>query len=143
VLERGTFLPREKRIGIQSKSFKDRYHTTEVWYTKQGEKLHPGTGYWVGGNTKVFGGALFRLQERDFEQVKHRRHFSSMAPKYHDFEPYHPGKLYQVHGQRSRSNRTPTTETYSFPPVSHEPRIQEIHDDLQKKACTRFICLSN
>jgi len=72
-----------------------------VWYTKQGEKLHPGTGYWVGGNTKVFGGALF-LRERDFEQVKHQGISPAWPLKYHDFEPYYTQaeKLYQVHGQR-------------------------------------------
>lgn len=143
VLERGTFLPREKENWNTVEVFqKDRYHTTEVWYTKQGEKLHPGTGYWVGGNTKVFGGALFRLRERDFEQVKHRGGISPAWPlKYYDFEPYYTQaeKLYQVHGQRGLdSTESPTTETYSFPPVSHEPRIQEIHDDLQKKGLHPF-----
>jgi len=68
-----------KENGIQSKSFKDRYHTTEVWYTKQGEKLHP--GYWVGGNTKVFGGALFRLRNGTLSRLNIGRHFSSMALK--------------------------------------------------------------
>jgi hypothetical protein len=33
---------------------------------------HSGPGYWAGGNTKVYGAALFRLREKDFEVVDHR-----------------------------------------------------------------------
>jgi choline dehydrogenase-like flavoprotein len=72
VLERGGFLPREKANWDSKAVFQDeRYHTKEVWKTKAGKDLHPGTGYWVGGNTKVYGAAEFRLRERDFEEIKH------------------------------------------------------------------------
>ena len=70
ILERGPFLPREKEnwdtIAVVQH---ERYHTRELWYDKHGNAIHPGTGYWVGGNTKVYGAALFRLRERDFEEV--------------------------------------------------------------------------
>jgi choline dehydrogenase-like flavoprotein len=143
VLERGTFLPREKENWNTVEVFqKDRYHTSEVWYDKQGAKLHPGTGYWVGGNTKLFGGALFRLREQDFQAVQHTGGTSPEWPlKYPDFEPYYTQaeKLYQVHGQRGLDPTEPkTSEAYSFAPISHEPRIQEIHDDLQKKGFHPF-----
>jgi len=70
VLERGGFLPREKANWDTTEVFqKDRYHTDEVWLDQQGRDIHPGTGYWVGGNTKVYGGALFRLREKDFDTV--------------------------------------------------------------------------
>ena len=59
VLERGTFLPREKENWDTTAVFlKNRYHTTETWTDHNGKTLHPGTGYWVGGNTKVFGAAI-------------------------------------------------------------------------------------
>jgi choline dehydrogenase-like flavoprotein len=65
ILERGTFLPREEENWNTTEVFlKNRYHTREVWTDKTGKDLHPGTGYWVGGNTKVYGAALFRLRER-------------------------------------------------------------------------------
>lgn len=139
ILERGAFLPQEKANWDTVEVYqKDRYHTSEVWYDdRDGSKIHPGTGYWVGGNTKVYGGALFRLRERDFDRVVHKGGISPSWPlKYADFDPYYTEaeKLYDVHGQRGQDPTEPITSApYPFPPVSHEPRIQEIHDDLKLK----------
>ncbi|MGA3066825.1 MAG: NAD(P)-binding protein [Tepidisphaeraceae bacterium] len=67
VLERGSFLPREKENWNTTAVFLDnRYHTKEVWTDKDGKELHPGTGYWVGGNTKVFGGGDVPSAKRGF-----------------------------------------------------------------------------
>ena len=33
---------------------------------KDGKELHPHTNYYVGGNTKFYGAALFRLRQQDF-----------------------------------------------------------------------------
>jgi choline dehydrogenase-like flavoprotein len=65
VLERGTFLPREK-ANWNSKEVlqKQRYRTSEVWYGKDGKAMCPATHYYVGGNTKFYGGALFRFREQ-------------------------------------------------------------------------------
>ncbi|MEM8805246.1 MAG: GMC family oxidoreductase [Cyanobacteria bacterium P01_G01_bin.38] len=136
VLERGRFLPREKANWDTVEVFqKDRYHTQEIWYDSQGNELHPGIGYWVGGNTKVYGGALFRLRERDFDEIAHVGGISPAWPlTYGDFEPYYDEAeaLYQVHGQQGLDPTEPPRQAdYRFPPVSHEPRIQEIHDDLK------------
>jgi choline dehydrogenase-like flavoprotein len=143
LLERGSFLPREKENWDTVQVFqRDRYHTSETWQDKNGHEIHPGIGYWVGGNTKVYGGALFRLRERDFETVEHEGGLSPAWPlKYHDFEPYYveAEKLYQVHGQRGLDPTEPQRhEDYPFPAISHEPRIQEIHDDLQAKGLHPF-----
>ncbi len=104
ILERGGFLPREKQNWESAEVFlKARYHTNEMWRDKKGRKFMPGTGYYVGGNTKVFGGAMFRLRERDFETVQHKGGISPEWPvKYRDFEPYYgqAEKIYGVHGQR-------------------------------------------
>ena len=48
------------------------YQTKETWYGRDGEAFHPGLHYYVGGNSKVYGAALFRLRERDFEAVSTR-----------------------------------------------------------------------
>jgi choline dehydrogenase-like flavoprotein len=73
ILERGSFLPQEKPNWDTTAVFLDnRYHTKDVWTDKDGKPLHPGTGYWVGGNTKVYGAALFRLREQDFGVLHHK-----------------------------------------------------------------------
>ena len=73
ILERGPFLPQEKPNWNTTAVFlENRYHTKDVWTDKEGHDLHPGTGYWVGGNTKVYGAALFRLREEDFGVLHHK-----------------------------------------------------------------------
>jgi len=143
VLERGGYLPREKANWDSKEVFQhERYHTKEVWKTKEGKDLHPGTGYWVGGNTKVYGAALFRLRERDFEKLEHVDGISPEWPlKYVDFEPYYTEaeKLYHVHGKMGIDPTEPFRgEEYAYPPVSHEPRIQELHDALVKEGHQPF-----
>jgi choline dehydrogenase-like flavoprotein len=73
ILERGDFLPREKENWDAVEVYqKERYHTQEQWYDKDGKPFRPQTGYWVGGNIKVYGAALLRLRERDFDRVVHK-----------------------------------------------------------------------
>ena len=43
-----------------------RYNTKEVWRDRDGKELHPHANYNVGGNTKFYGSALFRLRKEDF-----------------------------------------------------------------------------
>lgn len=143
VLERGGFLPREKEnwdtVAVVQK---DRYHTTEVWRDKNGQEVHPGVGYFVGGNTKVYGGALFRWRERDFDQVIHKGGISpEWSLKYRDFEPYYTQaeKLYEVHGEHGIDPTEPiASDSYPYPPIQHEPRIQEIHAALKSKGLSPF-----
>ena len=48
-------------------------------------------------------------------------------------EPYYTlaEQQYEVHGIRGEDpTEPPASAPYPFPPVSHEPRIQELHDDL-------------
>ncbi len=137
VLERGKFLPREKENWDTVSVFqKDRYHTNEVWKTQISKDLHPGTGYWVGGNTKVYGAALFRLRERDFEQIQHAGGISPEWPvKYNDFEKYYTEaeELYSVHGKSGLDPTEPhRSKEFPFKEISHEPRIQELHNELEK-----------
>ena len=143
LLERGTFLPREKANWDTREVFgKDRYHTQETWVDAKGHELRPGTGYWVGGNTKVYGAALLRLRERDFDRVEHVGGVSPAWPlSYADMAPYYTRaeRLYGVHGRRGADPTEPPMEAdYPFPPVSHEPRIQQLHDDLVAKGLHPF-----
>jgi len=137
VLERGEFLPREKANWSAMEVYqKERYHTSERWYDKDGNTIAPGTGYWVGGNTKVYGAALLRLRERDFEKVIHQDGISPEWPlKYQDFELYYTQaeQLYDVHGLRGTDpTEPPTSVAYPYPPVSHEPDMQAIADEIQQ-----------
>ena len=135
VLERGPFLPREKDNWSYHGSFK--YYSSETMYNKAGGEIHPGFCYHVGGNTKVYGAALFRLRERDFEKFEHKDGFSPEWPlKYRDFEPYYDQaeELYQVHGKAGEDpTEPPRKKDYPFPPISHEPRIKEVFEILKAR----------
>lgn len=73
ILERGSYLPREKENWSAAEVYgNERYHTHDHWYDKEGQAFRPQMSYWVGGNTKVCGAALLRLRERDFEAVPHQ-----------------------------------------------------------------------
>jgi choline dehydrogenase-like flavoprotein len=132
VLERGPFLPREKDNWSYHESFK--YYSSEVMYNKDGGEIRPGFSYFVGGNTKVYGAALFRLRERDFESFRHRDGISPEWPiKYHDWESYYTQaeELYEVHGKAGEDPTEPwRSREYPFPPISHEPRIREVFEIL-------------
>jgi len=110
------------------------YQADETWYGKGGESFHPGLHYYVGGNSKVYGAALFRMRERDFDEVRHKDGASPAWPlKYEAFEPYYAEaeRLFHVHGQRGEDpGEPPASGPFPYPPVSHEPRIQALHDAL-------------
>ncbi|MCY7367091.1 MAG: GMC family oxidoreductase [Chamaesiphon sp.] len=143
ILERGTFLPREKANWNPTEVMTaGRYYNAGTWQDKEAKELKPATGYWVGGNTKFFGGTLFRAREREFDTVIHKGGISpEWCLKYVDFEPYYTQaeQLYHVHGKRGLDPIEPwTTEEYSFPPISHEPRIQAVSDDLTAQGLHPF-----
>jgi choline dehydrogenase-like flavoprotein len=143
MLERGDFVPREKaNWDSRAVNVEARYHTREVWQDKEGRPLHPHTNYYVGGNTKFYGAALFRLRERDFGELGHHGGVSPAWPiSYADLEPYYTEaeRLYSVHGERGVDPTEPSASgPYPFPPVSHEPRIQRLHDDLLRQGLQPF-----
>lgn len=143
VLERGGFLPRERQNWDPAAVFlTGRYKTSETWRDAAGRALHPGTHYCVGGNTKVYGAALFRFRERDFEAVQHHGGVSPAWPiRYADLEPYYGAaeELYRVRGDRGADPTEPWAgRPYPFPRVEHEPRIQQLHDDFVRQGLRPF-----
>jgi choline dehydrogenase-like flavoprotein len=135
LLERGGYLPREPENWDSKEVFgRERYVTTERWYDKHGVAFRPHAQYFVGGNTKVYGAILFRLRERDFQEVEHYGGTSPAWPiSYADLEPYYAEaeRLYLVHGQTGEDPTEPARSgPFPYPAVSHEPRIQQLHDDL-------------
>ena len=72
LVERGQFLKREKENWDPEEVFhKERYHSKDTWYDKNDKTFQPGSHYFVGGATKMYGAALFRFRERDFDTVQH------------------------------------------------------------------------
>ena len=90
--------------------------------------------YFVGGATKLYGAALYRLRAEDFGELQHHDGISPAWPiSYDEMEPYYTQaeQLYQVHGARGEDpTEPPASAPYPFPAVSHEPRIQQLSDDL-------------
>src|SRR5262249_42036057 len=133
LLERGNYVPREpdnwnpRPVNVEGK-----YQTKEVWQDKDGKALHPHTNYGVGGNTKFYGAALFRLREQDFGEIRHHAGISPAWPiSYDELEPYYSEaeQIYQVHGARGEDPTEPrAARGYPHPAVSHEPRIAQLAD---------------
>jgi choline dehydrogenase-like flavoprotein len=135
ILERGDFLPREPQNWEPGAVFVEgRYQSTETWYDADDKPFQPQVHYYVGGATKLYGAALYRLRPEDFSELRHVDGLSPAWPlSYDDFEPWYTKAewLYQVHGN---GGEDPTeghrSRPYPWPAVSHEPRIQQLFEDL-------------
>ena len=135
MLERGGYLPRSRSNWDSKAVFVDAaYQAKETWYDRDGVAFRPGLHYYVGGNSKVYGAALLRLRERDFGELRHKDGISPAWPLGYDvFEPYYTQAeaLYHAHGQRKEDPTEPwASAPYPYPPVRHEPRIQDLNDIL-------------
>ena len=135
LLERGDWLKREpENWSVEEVFVKNRYVSTDVWLDKDGKPFQPGVHYYVGGATKMYGAALYRLRKEDFGELKHHDGISPAWPiSYEEMEPYYTKaeQMYQVHGARGEDpTEPPASAPYPFPAVSHEPRIQKLSDDL-------------
>jgi len=137
LLERGDWLKREAENWSAKSVFVDnRYVSKDTWYDKEEKPFQPQVHYFVGGATKLYGAALYRLRSQDFGELKHHGGISPAWPiSYEELEPYYTKaeELYQVHGQRGIDpTEPPSSGPYAFAPVSHEPHIQKLSDDLEK-----------
>ena len=143
LIERGDYLPRSQANWDSKAVFVDAiYQAKETWYGTDGTTFHPGLHYFVGGNSKVYGAALLRLRERDFDEIVHKDGISPAWPlSYADFEPHYAAaeSLFHVHGQRGEDPTEPwSSAPYPYPAVSHEPRIQELNDSLAHQGLHPF-----
>ena len=141
------FLPRERdNWETQAVFVRGKYLAPEVWYDGHGREFQPEVNYYVGGNTKFYGAALFRLRPEDFGELRHHGGISPAWPiSYDELDPYYTEAehLYLVHGEHGEDpSEGPASAQYAFPPVSHEPRIQQLSDDLESSASTRSTCRS-
>ena len=113
----------------------NRYVSEDTWFDERDQPFQPQVHYFVGGATKLYGAALYRLRAEDFGELSHHDGMSPAWPiGYDEMEPYYTmaEQLYCVHGARGEDpTEPPASAPYPFPAVSHEPRIQQLHDDLE------------
>ena len=155
ILERGPFLPQEKLNWSTSAVFMaNRYHTRETWQDKDGKPLHPQQAYFVGGQTKVYGAALFRMRAEDFGVIQHKGGISPAWPiSYADLEPFYTQaeELFHVHGDLGTAPSVPGgygsswdptepfhSKPYPHPAFSNEPRMAAIEADVRKLGVNTF-----
>ncbi|MGB8092854.1 MAG: GMC family oxidoreductase [Pseudolabrys sp.] len=135
ILERGDWLKREADNWDAAAVFEyNRYVSPDTWYDRNGRPFQPQVHYFVGGATKLFGAALYRLRQRDFAELRHYDGISPAWPiSYEEFEPYYARaeEMYHVHGLRGHDpTEPPSSGPYPCPPVSDEPRISQLRDRL-------------
>ena len=135
LLERGDWLPREPQNWRAEDVFmENRYVSPDTWYDAKGKPFQPQVHYFVGGATKLYGAALYRFRAEDFGEITHHDGVSPAWPiSYDELEPYYTRAehVYQVHGARGEDpTEPPASAPYLFPALSHEPRIQQLADDL-------------
>ena len=135
ILERGDWLKREAANWDAEAVFvQNRYVSPDTWYDRNGRPFQPQVHYFVGGATKMFGAALYRLRKEDFGELRHHDGISPAWPiSYDELEPYYARaeQMYHVHGLRGRDpTEPPASGPYPCPPVSNEPRIQQLFDNL-------------
>ncbi len=143
LLERGGYLPRERGNWDAENVFVDAaYQAEETWYDRGGRPFRPGLHYFVGGNSKMYGAALIRMRERDFEGLAHRDGMSPAWPlKYDVYEPYYAEaeRLFHVHGRRGEDPTEPRSSgPFPHPPVSHEPVVEELARSMARSGVRPF-----
>src|SRR5271170_2989705 len=127
LLERGDWLPREPENWSTVDVFVDgRYVSPDSWYDPKAKSFfQPQVHYFVGGATKLYGAALYRMRAEDFGELRHHDGLSPAWPiSYQDMEPYYTAAetMYQVHGARGEDpTEPPSSAPYPYPAVSHEP----------------------
>ena len=137
LLERGDWLAREPSNWSAHDVFVDnRYVSEDTWYDEKEKTFQPQIHYFVGGATKLYGAALYRLRKEDFGELQHQGGLSPAWPiEYEELEPYYTlaEQLYEVRGARGEDPTEPAASApYPFPALAHEPRIQQLSDDLEK-----------
>ena len=136
ILERGDWLMREAQNWDPTAVFvENRYVSKDTWYDQTGKAFQPQVHYFVGGATKMYGAALYRLRKEDFGELKHYDGISPAWPiSYDEMEPYYTKaeQIYHVHGLRGVDpTEPPSGAPYPHEPVSNEPRIEQLSEDLK------------
>jgi choline dehydrogenase-like flavoprotein len=142
LLERGDFVPREAQNWSATEVWKkQRYRARELWRDEKGRTFLPYTHYCVGGNTRFWGSALFRLRREDFQAIQHLDGVSPAWPiDYETLAPYYDRaeRLYQVHGQNGLDPTEPPRGPFPFAPIPHSAQMQDIIGALRTQGLHPF-----
>ena len=138
LLERGGVMPlSDQNVADVDLFRKDRYHPGEQWFGTDGDPFSPQTIYALGGNSKIWGGVLERMREREFGGLPLQE---GAAPNwelsYEDFAPYYDRaeELYRVHGEAGVDPTEPgRTGPYCHRPRSFEPWVAELRAALERQ----------
>src|SRR5262245_15859641 len=136
ILERGDWLKREALNWDAKAVFVDnRYISPDTWFDCKGRPFQPQVHYFVGGATKMYGAALYRLRREDFGELREQDGISPAWPiSYDDLEPYYTKaeQMYHVHGVHGVDpTEPPASAPYPYPPLSNEPRIEQLFEDFK------------
>jgi choline dehydrogenase-like flavoprotein len=142
LLERGHALPSEPENWDPEAVWRDRrYRVQEQWLAADGTSFQPFMHYVVGGNTKMWGAALFRLRDSDFGEVQHRDGISPAWPiGYTDMAQWYDAAeaLYRVRGLAEGDPTEPDRKPYPYAPVPHEPAIAAYVEGLKEQGLHPF-----
>ena len=137
LLERGEEMPLEDQNVADVDLFrKNRYHPPESWVGTDGDPFAPQTVYAFGGNTKIWGGVLERMRDREFAGLTLQEgptpawglDAATMAPWYDRAEA-----LFRVHGRAGVDPTEPSRQSdYPHPPRPLEPFLEALRLDLQR-----------
>jgi choline dehydrogenase-like flavoprotein len=138
LLERGSWLPREKRnwdpvaVAVQQC-----YHNAPDYLDAAGRPFKSNNLHYVGGKSKIWGATFYRMREADFGRVEHQDGISPAWPlSYRDFAPYYAEaeRLFDARGQRGEEpTEPPADQPYPHPAMPHEPRLEEIAHVLRQR----------
>ena len=143
ILERGERLqPGNGERSTKAIFVENRFRTRELWRDGNGRSFNPGNFYCVGGNSKLYGAALFRFRREDFEAREHPGGVSPAWPfPYEELEPWY-GRveaLYRVRGRPGDDPTEPPRSTpYPHPPVPDEPAITRVRERLKRHGLHPF-----
>jgi choline dehydrogenase-like flavoprotein len=139
LLERGDSLPQQDQNVADVDLFrKNRYHPAEQWFGPDGDPFSPQTIYAPGGNSKIWGGVLERMREREFCGLALQEgptpdwqlRYSDLAPWYERAEA-----LYRVHGRGGVDpNEPPRSDDFPSAPKPIEPFLEALRHALRRQA---------
>lgn len=143
ILERGGYLPQEPENWSARAVFRDeRYRTKDVWRNaRTGKAIRPYEYHFVGGKTKLYGSALLRFREKDFQayETPDGGHSPSWPIRYQDLEPWYSKaeELYSVHGDPAQDpSHPPRSAPLPYGPVPWDEYMQNLAGRLSSAGAT-------
>jgi choline dehydrogenase-like flavoprotein len=139
LLERGVGLPlADQNVADINLFRRRRYHPEEPWFGTDGDPFAPQTVNAWGGNTKIWGGVLQRMREREFGGLELQEGRAPAWPfGYDELAPWYDRAeaLYRVHGEAGLDpSEPPRASAYPHPPRPIEPFLQELREGFERQA---------